>query len=503
MPRSFPLPSVLARWGALGILFGVGAHSIFFHAPFFVCWCALLVALVCVFRRTVILVVCLCCFALGWFRFSGYLRPLQQTTLSFARLQRVQGHVGAVTKNDYGQTLSLETLHILSPHSIQTLEGTVGISVPSYPSFAEGETVEVWCVFREAQPPSVSLLRRIRYRIIGFCDAPLAMTRIAPPVQTDRFFSALRQRITATMGRSLPSPHAELASGIVFGSAQMRLPADLLDAFRRTGTTHIVAASGYNVSVVSSWFLALAFLLGFRRRSAFLFAGGLVWFYVCIAGFGASLLRAAVMISAVLFARILGRESETTHILLLTAAGMVLLTPTLLGFDIGFQLTVTATVGLVVLGPRVAAACAPWLGTSAMVKLFAETVAVLLTTTPILLWQFGTFSTIALVANILIVPAVPLVMVLCTIVLGISFFVPSTAPFVGLLAWAPLSYLVAMAHALADIPYASFSLGSFSFFGVVVWYAALIILFHLHPSFKKEDAPISLAGTDEWEIVLT
>ncbi|MBP9749049.1 ComEC/Rec2 family competence protein, partial [Patescibacteria group bacterium] len=443
----------------------------------------------------------LSCFALGWMCFAGYIRPLQQAALSLTQVQRVQGHIRTATKNDYSQMLSLETLHIISSDSRQTLEGTVSLSVPVYPSFEEGEIVEVLCVFREAQPPSVSLLRRIRYRVIGFCDAPLAITRVAPAQARDRFFASLRQRITAAMGRSLPSPHAELASGIVFGSTQTRLPADLLDAFRRTGTTHIVAASGYNVSVVSSWFLALAFLLGFRRRSAFLFAGGFVWFYVCIAGFGASLLRAAVMISGVLSARMLGRESETTHILLLTAAGMVLLTPTLLGFDIGFQLTVAATVGLVVLGPRVARRCSPWLGTSAIAKLFSETMAVLLTTTPIVLWHFGTFSTISLVANVLIVPAVPLVMLLCTAVLCAAFLLPGAASFFGLLAWPPLSYLIAVTHALADIPFASVSTGSFSFFGVLLWYAALMILFH--SSIKQESAFERSGETEGWEITVT
>lgn len=498
MQPSFPLPSACARWGAVGILLGVGIHSIFLAASFLVGWGVLFLSVLCAARRKWIIAICLSCFALGWMRCAAYLSPLQDSTLQLSRVQQVRGRVSAVMQGDHEQTLSLEQLQNISSVSRKTIAGTVGVFVPAHASFSVGETVQVLCEFHEPTPPRVPLLRRIRFRIIGFCDTPIAMTHSAPPSSADHFFAALRERIATIMGRSLPSPHAELASGIVFGSAQMRLPTELLDAFRRTGTTHIVAASGYNVSVVSSWFLAAAFLSGLRRRAAFVCAGALVWLYVSVAGFGASLVRAALMMTAVLCARMLGRESETAHILLLTAAGMVLLTPTLLGFDIGFQLTIAATVGLVVLGPRVAEWCSPWFGTSAIVKLFSETVAVLLTTTPILLWQFGTFSTISLVANILIVPIVPLVMVLCTAVLCIAFLFPAVAPMVGLLAWAPLSYIVVVAHALADIPHASIAVGSFSFVSVVLWYAALLILFR--PS-RKEENKTDVWGTEGWEIV--
>jgi competence protein ComEC len=499
MERSFPPPSACARFASIGILLGVAAHSIFFHAPFLVGWSSLLAALVCCFRRKWLFVICFCCFAVGWLQFAFYIRPLEHTRVRLGVLQRLEGRLASVSKNDYGQTLSLEALRIFSGDFWETVQGMVSVSVPVYPPFGAGETIEVLCSFHTAEPPRVSPLRRIRHRVIGFCDDPLTVNRIAAPSFGDRFFASLRQRIAVAIGRSLPSPHAELASGIVFGSNQTRLPADVLDAFRRTGTTHIVAASGYNVSVVSSWFLAFAFLLGFRRRAAFACAGGLVWFYVCIAGFGASLLRAAVMISAVLCARMLGRETESTHILLLTAAGMVIATPTLLGFDIGFQLTVAATVGLVVLGPRISSRLSPWIGVSTIPNLFSETIAVLLTTTPILLWQFGTFSTISLVANILIVPVVPFIMMLSVAVLGTAILLPATAPFVGLLVLPPLSYLIATAHALADLPFASVAFGNFPFVGVLLWYAVLLLLFH--PSPKSAVSRVATEETKGWEIV--
>lgn len=498
MQRLVPRPAEIVRWGAIGILLGTAAHSFFFDGPAFLGWCAVCVAAAAAFRRTWILAIAVCGFAFGWLRFAGYIVPVQRPALALTQVERVRGYVRTVTKSPHGQTILFDTLTRVSDAGAEAFPGTVVVAVPPYPEFVTGEAQEVLCAFREARPPFVSLMRRVRHRVLGFCETPLAISRIAKAGRTDRFLTLVRQKIASGVGRSLPSPHAELAAGILFGATQITLPTELLDAFRRTGTAHIVAASGYNVSVVSSWFLAFAFLCRCHRRWAFLLSFGLVWLYVCVAGFGASLCRAALMISAVLAARMLGRESRTTHALLLTAAGMVCVTPTLLGFDIGFQLTVAATVGLVLLGPLVAERCAPWCGVSPIAKLFSETLAVFFTTTPMLLWHFGTFSAISLLANLLIVPLVPLVMLLSAVALVGTMLLPAAAAFFGLLSWAPLSYLIGITQALASLPYASVSIGSFSFVGVLGWYGVVLLFFH--PSLRTKRT-IDVVDTNGWEVI--
>ncbi len=194
--------------------------------------------------------------------------------------------------------------------------------------------------------------------------------------------------------------------GILIG-AKRGLPADILDNFRRTGTTHVLAVSGFNISIFISGLGVLAYWIG--RRAQLLVSILCVAGFIIMAGPSASVLRAGAMGFLLGLGMVAGRLYNPLPALLLVASLMVGLNPRILFWDIGFQLSAVATAGIV-LGVPVAESIFPTYASSKLFQLLAVTTSAIIATLPISLWHFGSLSLVAPLANVLIVPPVEMVM---------------------------------------------------------------------------------------------
>lgn len=229
----------------------------------------------------------------------------------------------------------------------------------------------------------------------------------------------LRARLSEAVLARLPSPEGELVLGIVLGYKSV-LPKLFYDQLVRSGTVHIVVASGYNVMVVAG--LALSLMLPFwRRRLATLAAIGVVWLYVLLAGGEVSLLRAALMGSAVLIGLAWGRSARIIWSLALTVGVMLVISPSLTE-SVSFQLSVAATFGVAVVGPFLKNR---W-GRDDPIDL-TTTLGALAMTAPLIWWHFGRLSWISLVSNSLILPLVPILMLLGAVTVVVSLLAPMLA----------------------------------------------------------------------------
>lgn len=225
--------------------------------------------------------------------------------------------------------------------------------------------------------------------------------------------STVRHWATGKLQRLLPEPHASLAIGILLG-VKREMPRDFYDALVATGTLHVVAASGYNVSVVSG--IVSAGLTQFVGKQVGLFLGIIsVAGYVLIAGSSASVVRAGVMGSLTLMGIMLGRMRQAKWLLWVTAWIMLMIKPSL-SADIGFQLSMAATVGLLYLSPMFLRLS----NHQYLVNNLYPTLAATISTAPIILWHFGRLSLIGVLVNMLILPVVPLIMLLATLTVLIS-----------------------------------------------------------------------------------
>lgn len=265
-----------------------------------------------------------------------------------------------------------------------------------------------------------------------------------------------KERARAAIERSLPEPQASLLVGILLGD-DSGLPRTIAEAFRRTGMTHIIAISGFNIALL----IALADRLTLPvlpRRAGALVIMAFIAVYAVLVGGAASVVRAALMGGVYLFAlRYLGRPALAAASLLLTALVMTAVQPYTL-WDIGFQLSFAATLGLMLFaGPwtrrlqrRAGPAVAQLVGEGLVVTVAAQVFAL-----PLILYYFGQLSLISLPANLLVLPAQPGVMLAGSVTTLAGMLAPLAGQVTGWVAWLFLAYTTEMVEMLAAVPWAS------------------------------------------------
>lgn len=250
---------------------------------------------------------------------------------------------------------------------------------------------------------------------------------------------SLVERVLITLGawrrdwvdileKTLPEPMSSLAEGILLGVRQ-QMPQDFYDDLVATGTLHIVAASGFNVMIVASVLMVIASQIWRRGVAIGVGVVGIVG-YVLLAGASASVVRAGVMGSLTLMAYYLGRPSEAKRLLWFTAAIMLIASPLLI-LDIGFQLSVVATAGLLYLQPQMKKLP----NNLFLANYLYPTLTASLATMPIILWHFGQISWISPLVNMLVLPVVPMIM-------GLSALVLLGGQLVAWLVYVPLWWVV-------------------------------------------------------------
>lgn len=207
--------------------------------------------------------------------------------------------------------------------------------------------------------------------------------------------------------------------GILIG-AKRGLPPEVTENFIRTGTSHILAVSGFNISIFITWLAYAAYVVG--RRMQIVFSAVCIVAFVIIAGPSSSVVRAACMGGVFMVGMLSGRLYYPVISLLFVAAGMVFLNPRILYWDIGFQLSAAATFGILLGVPFFEGAKERVRGFYKVFELLAITMCAIIFTLPISLWHFGELSLVAPLANMLLVPPVEIVM-------GLGFL--SFIPWVG------------------------------------------------------------------------
>jgi competence protein ComEC len=282
----------------------------------------------------------------------------------------------------------------------------------------------------------------------------------------------LRRSLSSALAEALPQPQAALAQGILLGERSV-LPQDLKDNLNATSTSHIIALSGYNVTLVAGFCIgAFAWLIG-RRRAALLALFATAG-YVLLTDVSPSLLRAAIMGGLYIFATLLGRPNGGPAPLLLAGAVMAGLQPSVVT-DVSFQLSFAATAGLIVLVPlfreRIIDASERFGGLqahlqqgplSALFEIAVVTAAASLASLPLIALHFQRVSLVALPANVVVLPSVPFIMLSSMSVALAGLVCQPLAHFLGYFAWAGLTYMTTGVRLFATLPFASLELRRFN-----------------------------------------
>ncbi len=316
-----------------------------------------------------------------------------------------------------------------------------------------------------------------------------------------------------------PEPSGSFMSGILFGG-KSGLPPELVENFNKTGMSHILAVSGYNITIIAVWLMAFLIAIGFWRRQAFwIVVGGLILF-TALTGFSSSALRAMVMGILVLLAQYAGRISRIGSALSFAAAVMVLINPYVLVWDAGFQLSFLATLGLVYVSPvlsnvitrrslqatdvviplvpapnksavrRGIATLASLARNDALILPFISTLSAIIATLPLILYQFGRLSIVAPLVNILILWIIPFLMLFgfISIILGALFF-----PLGHLVAFIPdigMKYVIIIVNFFGNQPWSAVEF-NIPLWAMIIIYAVMVKLIY-NKHYEKKNKSLSI-----------
>ena len=260
-------------------------------------------------------------------------------------------------------------------------------------------------------------------------------------------FKTQRQALDLRIANLLPSPQAEILSGILLGQNKS-LPGKVKLALRDTSTIHIVVASGQNLSMVAGFILALSPLI--KRKSAIILSFLTVIGYICLTGFQVPILRAAIMFTLASTAQFFGRQRDGVWVLIMTGGLMLLVNPAWIT-NLSFQLSFLATIGVIVVAPILLRFFKkiPIISQDLSVSLGAQ-----LMVTPIIAQNFHQFSIVGLLANLFVLWTISFIMILGTIMLLLSYVSQFLASVVALSVSVLLTYFLYIVEFFASLPFA-------------------------------------------------
>jgi competence protein ComEC len=312
---------------------------------------------------------------------------------------------------------------------------------------------------------------------------------------------ALKEHALATLYRIFPDPEASLMAGILLG-VETGIPEPVKQAFQATGTSHIIAISGFNITILAGLFSTLFVrLLGKRRR--FLAAGlsvTAIGLYTILVGAEAAVVRAALMGALALFARQVGRQQDGLNSLALVAALMAIANPNIL-WDVGFQLSFMATLGLVLYATPLSEAfvrlASRWISSTTAQRLAGPvgeyvllTFAAQITTLPVIAYHFNRISLVAFLVNPLILPAQPPVMIVGGLALLGGLVVQPLGQLLAYLAWPFVVFTIRVVEFFAPFPGGMLELGQIALPLILLFYALLFALTFARPSLRTRLASL-------------
>ncbi|HEY0964697.1 MAG TPA: ComEC/Rec2 family competence protein [Candidatus Paceibacterota bacterium] len=323
---------------------------------------------------------------------------------------------------------------------------------------------------REFNYPGYLKARGVEY-VISYGDVEVTEER-----QGNAFIAALlsiKRTLMNGIESVIPEPQAGLGEGLLLGVKQA-LGEELETAFRKAGIIHIVVLSGYNIMLVVAFSMYLLTLV-FKPKGRLIAGLIIITSFALTVGLSATVVRASIMAGLLLIAGTFGRTYDMFRALLFAGALMVALNPYLLLYDIGFQFSFLATLGLIFFAPVFVSPAAGNRLLCTVREYVVATVATQLAVLPLLLFYMGEVSLVAVAVNLLVLPVVPLAM-LGTFLSGLIALVsPLVALPFAYLTNLILSYIVIVAEWFAQLPYAVWVVAVFPWWGVFLMYALMTV----------------------------
>ena len=349
------------------------------------------------------------------------------------------------------------SVSLLAPY-----RGDIIIYADSYPEFSYGDLLTVSGIIQQSSSGNFYFMSFPKVKLI----------KTGQGSQIKQFLFAFKDKFTNSFRPLLPAEESALLEGLLTGDTADFSPA-FKEAIRQSGMSHIVALSGYNISIIG---IALSFLLGYflTPQKAFYFSVTAIILFVVMTGASASAVRAAVMGIILLIAKRTGRLYNFRNSIVITAALMALFDPQVLAYDIGFELSFGALIGIIYIMPileklfRVDTVGFLSWKANALATLSSQIIVL-----PLLLYYFQQFNLFSIIANILILEAIPLTMLLGFFLGLVGFFSGTLGALVALPVSFLLKYQIFVINFFSHAPIFSSVISAgmvFVYFGLLIWF---------------------------------
>lgn len=282
---------------------------------------------------------------------------------------------------------------------------------------------------------------------------------------------SVKEKFLEKINFAIMSPESLLMAGLILGEKSSFNP-ELRQSFVNTGTIHIVALSGYNITIVAEWIMKL---FSFLPKNFGIYFGILgILIFILMTGASSTAIRAGIMATLLLIARATGRNYDIARALILAGITMILFNPFVLVYDVSFQLSFISTIAVIFFTPKIEKYflwITPRFGLQDIVSITSATYILVL---PFILYKMGNLSLVALPANILILPLIPFTMMLGFLTGFVGLFWYILAVPLGYISYFLLHYELGVIGFFSHSPFAAFTIADFPLFITLLFYSYFI-----------------------------
>ena len=367
---------------------------------------------------------------------------------------------------------------ILAGNSKIEINGEILISLNKYPQYEYGDRVRISGELEEpGEFDGFSYSNYLsRYDVYSVMYYP--KVTVMEKGKGSLFWSVmsfLQNKFMERINRIFPEPQASFEAGLLIG-ARKGIPDELIQKFNITGLTHIIAISGYNITIIIAFVMWI--LRGIPRKTGFVFAILSIILFTLFVGASPAVVRASIMGILGLIALNYGRQNNIHLTVLFSAFFMVLWNPKILWWDVGFQLSFAAVLGLIYVAPFFKKYSSKLPEAFGIREAIQMTLSAQVMALPIIVFNFGRLSLIAPLANLLVVFAIPPAMMFGFLAVLASFVFEGISLVLGYITWGILTYIIKIIELMASVPYASVNIPNLGLWMVIGYYLLLVLVLY-------------------------
>lgn len=454
---------------ALSFLLGVGLAHLgrFIDSSWW--WLSGIALLFLLKRRNYLTVLFMILFGLsiGWWRGEAYQLHLADFQSHYGQKLTVVGR--ALDDSSYGSNtqMTFDAHNVIIESTGQQLTGKIAVSGLGFNGAFTGDE------FRATGKLMPSL---------GSYQGRISYAAVEITAHHNSWVGDLRRKFAAGMQNALPEPLGSFGMGLLIGQ-KANLPDTIYNELLMVGLVHIIAVSGYNLTIILCATEGL--LKKHSKRLSTLLALALIGVFLLFAGGSASIVRAAIVSVLAIAASYYGRRMKPLVILFMAAAITAWANPYYVWTDVSWYLSFLAFFGVMIVAPLVLLRLPKRLQGSLVVAVAVESLCAELMTLPYVLHIFGQMSFVALLANVLVVALVPLAMLLCLVAGLACMLAPALAGWIAFPARLLLTYMLDVSNILSRIPHVFAQNLALSVSSLLGLYAAAgAVVFTLHHKTK-------------------